>query len=254
MNEPLLTRRPPRMSCVICAYNEAPRIGTVLAVASVHPLLDEIIVVDDGSSDGTAEIVKEFASVQLIRCAENRGKSAAMATGVAAAQGEWLMLLDADLKGLSADCISALALPVLQGRARVSLSLRQNSLLVFRAIGLDFVSGERVVERKLLSDVLQEVHGMPRFGIEVFMNRHLIARRLPVAVTHWPQVTQARKTEKLGYWKGIRAEWRMIADLLKAVYPLALISQTFQMLRLRIDRGSQASFAARIRKVPDSPR
>jgi hypothetical protein len=134
----------------------------------------------------------------------------------------------------------------------VSLSLRQNSLLAFRAIGLDFVSGERVVEKKLLSEVLQEVHGMPRFGIEVFMNRHIIARRLPISVTHWPRVTQARKTEKLGYWKGIRAEWRMLADLLKAVYPLALISQTFQMLGLRIDSGSQASFAARIRRAADS--
>ncbi|MFM0042414.1 glycosyltransferase [Paraburkholderia sediminicola] len=247
-------RRPPRISCVICAYNEAPRIAAVLAVACTHPLLDEIIVVDDGSTDGTAEIVKGFSSVQLIRCTENQGKSAAMAVGIAAAQGELLMLLDADLKGLTAADISALALPVLQGSAQVSLSLRQNSLLAFRAIGLDFVSGERVVRKTLLSEVLQDVHGLPRFGIEVFMNRRIVVRRLPIAVTHWPHVTQARKTEKLGYWKGIRAEWRMIVDLLKAVYPLALISQTFQMLRLRIDHGSRASFAARIRKVPDSPR
>ena len=84
------------------------------------------------------------------------------------------------------------------------------------------------------------------------MNRRIIARRLPIAVTHWPHVTQARKTEKLGYWRGMRAEWRMIADLLKAVYPLALISQTFQMLRLRSEQDSRASFAARMRKVPDT--
>jgi glycosyltransferase involved in cell wall biosynthesis len=254
MTDRALPSRPPRISCVICAYNEAPRIGAVLAVAGAHALLDEIIVVDDGSTDGTAEIVAGFASVQLIRCAENQGKSAAMAVGIAAAQGEWLMLLDADLKGLTAADVSALALPVLQGSAQVSLSLRQNSLLAFRAIGLDFVSGERVVKKTLLSEVLQDVHGLPRFGVEVFMNRRIIARRLPIAVTHWPHVTQARKTEKLGYWKGMRAEWRMIVDLLKAVYPLALISQTFQMLRLRSERDSRASFVARIRKVPDSPR
>lgn len=252
MTDRALPRRLPRISCVICAYNEAPRIGAVLAVAGAHPLLDEIIVVDDGSTDGTAEIVAGFASVQLIRCAENQGKSAAMAVGIAAAKGEWLMLLDADLKGLTAADVSALALPVLQGSAQVSLSLRQNSLLAFRAIGLDFVSGERVVKKTLLSEVLQDVHGLPRFGVEVFMNRRIIARRLPIAVTHWPHVTQARKTEKLGYWKGMRAEWRMIADLLKAVYPLALISQTFQMLRLRSEKDSRASFAARIRKVPDT--
>src|ERR1700688_63549 len=90
-----------RVSCIICAFNEAPRIGAVLAVASAHPLLGEVIVVDDGSAEGTAEDVKRFPSVRLIQCEVTRGKSAAMAVGIAAAQNELLMLLDADLKGLA---------------------------------------------------------------------------------------------------------------------------------------------------------
>jgi len=239
------------VSCIICAYNEAPRIGTVLAVASTHSLLSEVIVVDDGSTDGTAEIVKRFPSVRLIQCAQNGGKSAAMAIGIAAAQNEWLMLLDADLKGLAPEHISALAAPVFSGRADVSLSLRQNSLLIFRIIGLDFVSGERVVRKQLLDEALKEIHGLPRFGIEVFMNRRIIARRLSIAVTHWPHVTQARKTEKLGYWKGVRAEWRMIADLLKVTYPLALISQTLRLFALRVDHPGRARLSVRIRKPRD---
>jgi len=52
-------------------------------------------------------------------------------------------------------------------------------------------------------------------------------------VVNWPQVTQARKSEKLGYWKGVRAEWHMIADLLQVAYPLLLISQTWHLLSLR---------------------
>ncbi len=224
----------------------------MLAVASAHPLLSEVIVVDDGSTDGTAEVVKRFPSVRLIICETNRGKSAAMATGVAAAQNELLMLLDADLRGLAAEHITMLAAPVLSGTAEVSMSLRQNSLLLFRAIGIDFVSGERVVRKELLSEVLKEIHGLPRFGIEVFMNHRIIARRLPVAVSHWSHVTQARKTEKLGYWKGIRAEWRMISDLLKVTYPLALISQTFRLLALRTDHAGRAPFSVRIRKSRDN--
>ena len=238
-----------QISCIICAFNEAPRIAAVLAVASVHSLLSEVIVVDDGSTDDTAAIVRRFPSVKLISHPVNQGKSIAMATGVLAAQHELLMLLDADLTGLAVEHITALAVPVLSGKSDVSLSLRQNSLLIFRAIGLDFVSGERVIRKDLLSEVLEEMHGLPRFGIEVFMNRRIIARQLSIAVTHWPAVTQSRKTEKLGYWKGIRAEWRMLADLFQVAYPLALISQTCQLLLLRINRPAPVAFAVWIGKL-----
>ncbi|MGA8146766.1 MAG: glycosyltransferase [Gallionellaceae bacterium] len=241
-----------RISCIICAFNEAPRIAAVLAVASAHPLLHEVIVVDDGSTDNTAEIVKRFPSVKLISYRVNRGKSIAMATGVAMAQNDLLMLLDADLTGLAAEHITELAAPVLSGATDVSLSLRQNSLLIYRAIGLDFVSGERVIRKELLSEVLEEIHGLPRFGIEVFMNRQIIARRLSIMVTHWPHVTQARKTKKLGYWKGIRAEWRMITDLMRVDYPLVLISQTYHLLLLRTNRRGTVASAVRIEKPRDN--
>lgn len=237
------------ISCIICAFNEAPRIAAVLAVASVHPLLQEVIVVDDGSTDDTAKVVKRFPSVRLISYTENQGKSFAMATGIAKAQGNFLMLLDADLKGLTAEHLTKLATPVLSGKTDVSLSLRKNSLLIFRAIGLDFVSGERVISKELLSDALDEIFELPRFGIEVFMNRIIIARQLSISVAHWHQVTQSRKTEKLGYWKGIRAEWRMIADLLRVVYPALLISQTWQMLSLRANHAGKVATVVQLVKA-----
>jgi glycosyltransferase involved in cell wall biosynthesis len=222
-----------RISCIVCALNEGPRIAAVLAVAAAHPLIAEVIVVDDGSADDTAQVAARHPRVRVISHARNQGKSRAVATGVAAARHELLMLLDADLKGLRADDLSALAAPVLAGRAAVSLSLRRNSLALFRWVGIDFVSGERVVDRRLLSDVLQDIHALPRFGIEVFMNKRIIAARLPVAIANWRTVTQSRKTEKLGWWRGVLAEWRMVFDLMDAVYPLELLTQTMHLAMLR---------------------
>ena len=222
-----------RISCIVCAYNEGPRIGAVLEVAAAHPLIAEVIVVDDGSVDDTAQVVARYPRVRLIPHARNQGKSRAVATGVEAARHDLLMLLDADLKGLRPADLTALAAPVLGGGARVSLSLRRNSLALFRWIGIDFVSGERVVDKRLLADVLQDIHALPRFGIEVFMNKRIIAARLPVAIANWRAVTQSRKTEKLGWWRGVLAEWRMVFDLMDAVYPLELLTQTMHLALLR---------------------
>lgn len=230
---------PPPVTCLICAFNEGPRIAAVLEVAAAHPLLAEVIVVDDGSSDDTAAVVARYPNVRLISHERNQGKSRAIATGVAAARHELLMLLDADLKGLRAADIDALAAPVLEGRAAVTMSLRRNSLALFRWVGMDFVSGERVVSRRLLADVLGDLHALPRFGIEVFMNKRIIAARLPIAIADWRGVTQSRKTEKLGWWRGVRAEGRMIGDLLASVNPLALLTQTLQLSLLRRAAGAR---------------
>ena len=222
-----------RISCIICALNEGPRIAAVLDVATIHPLVTEVIVVDDGSSDDTAQVVARYPAVRLISHEKNQGKSKAIATGVAAASHDLLMLLDADLKGLRLDDLTSLAAPVIERRAAVSMSLRRNSLAIFRWVGIDFVSGERVVDRRLLANVLHDIHALPRFGIEVFMNKRIIAAQLPVAIANWREVTQSRKTEKLGWWRGVRAEWRMVFDLMDAVYPLELLTQTMHLALLR---------------------
>jgi len=101
-----------KISCLIPAWNEAARIDDVLAVVAEHPELAEVIVVDDGSTDGTAEraeaVAARVARLRVIRLGVNRGKTQAIAVGVAAAAHDWLLLLDADLQGLDAAAVSAL--------------------------------------------------------------------------------------------------------------------------------------------------
>ena len=211
-----------------------------------------MIVIDDGSIDDTAQVVARYPTVRLISHAKNQGKSRAVATGVGAARHELLMLLDADLKGLRAADLDLLAGPVLEGRAAVGMSLRRNSLAIFRGLGIDFVSGERVVGKSVLAEALQDLHALPRFGVEVFMNRRIIAARLPIAIANWRQVSQSRKTEKLGRWRGVLAEWRMVLDLLRAVGPLELLTQTVRLSALRTPgRSHELSRSTSIEDVFD---
>ncbi len=92
------------LSVVIPAYNEERGIAEIVErVLAVRPTLHEqgvtgfeLIVVDDGSADQTAEIVERYADVRLVRHGFNRGYGAALKTGLAAARSEMVAFLDAD--------------------------------------------------------------------------------------------------------------------------------------------------------------
>ncbi len=91
-----LSVRWPRISVVVCAHNEEATIAECLTAATALDYPDfEVIVVDDGSSDQTAEIAESFAGVRTVR-QRHAGLSAARNTGIDAATGEIVAYLDAD--------------------------------------------------------------------------------------------------------------------------------------------------------------
>jgi dolichyl-phosphate beta-glucosyltransferase len=96
---------PPKYSIVIPAYNEGARLGAslekVLSFVHSQQWQAEIVVVDDGSRDNTAEIIRSFAAkdpaVRLVENPGNRGKGYSVRNGMLNAQGEVLIFSDADL-------------------------------------------------------------------------------------------------------------------------------------------------------------
>jgi dolichyl-phosphate beta-glucosyltransferase len=92
-----------RLSIVLPAYNEEAKIGRDLArlfsYLEGRPEAAEVLVVDDGSTDRTAEVVRRFSqtrkNIRLIRLDGNRGKGGAVKTGVLAAQGRYILVADA---------------------------------------------------------------------------------------------------------------------------------------------------------------
>jgi len=91
------------VSFVVIAYNEAENIArTIISITALAGLgKHEVIVVDDGSHDGTAQIVREIAcqnpSVRLIDLAKNCGRGYARSSGIAAARGQLIATVDADI-------------------------------------------------------------------------------------------------------------------------------------------------------------
>ena len=225
-----------KVSCIIPAYNEEERIAGVLSVVVGHPLISEVIVVDDGSSDGTAAVVGGYPQARFIALKENGGKSHAVVEGIRSASGEFILLLDADLAGLNASDITKLVEPVTQGKADISISLRGNTPLPWRWIGLDYISGERVFSKDFIVPMLGTLSSLQGFGLEVYMNKSIVGHRLRIAVVWLGTVRSAFKHRKAGEWwlLGIKKDYiRMAWIVLRVVPPWEAARQIFWMLRLR---------------------
>ncbi|MGC4757356.1 glycosyltransferase family 2 protein [Micromonospora trifolii] len=111
-----------QLSILMPVYNEAERVAEALkqALAVRYPCDIEIVVVDDGSTDATAEILGRMddARLRVVTHPRNAGKGAAIKTAVDSARGEYMVILDADLEYDPQD-IPRLLAPVLEGHATV---------------------------------------------------------------------------------------------------------------------------------------
>ena len=114
-----------KLSIIVPCYNERETLGEVLQRLMKLQLLCEVevIVVDDGSTDGSAKVVEKFPKVQLIRHEVNKGKGAALKTGIEKSSGDFILIQDADLEYFPED-IPKLIDPILSDKADVVLGSR----------------------------------------------------------------------------------------------------------------------------------
>src|SRR5687767_5786668 len=117
-----------KLSILMPVYNEEARVASAVkqALDVAYPCEIEIVVVDDGSRDGTAEILGRFDDPRLTVVVQprNKGKGAAVRRAAEAASGDYVVILDADLEYDPQD-IPRLLAPVLDGRAEVVYGNRQ---------------------------------------------------------------------------------------------------------------------------------
>src|ERR1035437_5886051 len=117
----------PCLSVVMPVYNEAPTVVSVINTVLAQALVEEVIVVDDGSRDSTWELlqplVRQHSRIKLFRHDQNLGKGAALRTGFAQAAAPIVLVQDADLEYDPTE-YPALVRPILAGRAEVVFGSR----------------------------------------------------------------------------------------------------------------------------------
>ena len=219
-----------KLSILMPVYNEAK---TVQAVIFGHSMLTspcqvEVVIVDDASTDGTAEIIDQFHDERLIKLRHpaDRGKGAAIRTATAAAAGHFMVPLDADLE-YQPEEIPKLLEPVLNGDADVvygsrtfgshsaysywyvqgNKALTTFANVLFNAYIADLETCFKLMPLDLLRSLNITADG---FGMEAEITGKLLARRIrpfEVPVTYRARSREAGK--KITWQDGVQAMWSL---------------------------------------------
>lgn len=222
------------ISCIIPVYNEAERVGKVLDAVVGHELINEVIVINDGSTDESEAVLQKWTGIKLISYVKNQGKSHAIMVGLKEATNDFVLMIDSDLVGLNKRNIAELVEPVLQNKADVSMSLRKNSLSIYKLFGLDFVSGERCFRKQMIAESIDKLDHIPGFALETFLNQILVAKKLRLRVVKWNDVTLTNKTGKIGFWKGIKGEIRMVLQIISFLTVPKILKLYVKMFSLKV--------------------
>lgn len=202
-----------RCAAIVPAFNEGARIARVIGVASRSACVDEVLVVNDGSTDDTLARVPVGNGVRAISLERNCGKGAAMAAGVSQTEAEVVLFLDADLVGLTPDHVTALLSPVLAHQAEMSIGLfrRGRRWTDWSQMLVPYISGQRALRKALFVQVPDLTQ--TRAGVEVALT--CWAKRHRIKVVHVPLggVTHVLKEEKMGLLPGAGARMRMYGEI-----------------------------------------
>ncbi|MGH8896165.1 MAG: glycosyltransferase [Egibacteraceae bacterium] len=198
-----------RSVAVIPALNEGATIGAVVAVAAASPLVGEVIVADNRSSDDTREQA-ESAGARVVICQQG-GKGETMAVGVAATDAEVIVFLDADLLGLRPYHVDRLVRTVTSGGAAMACGLFDRGPLLnplFLHV-LPILTGERALRRELFTSL--DPRDIAGFQVEAALNARAGELGLPVAAFVCSGMWHRTKEEKLATpLQGFLAKVRML--------------------------------------------
>ena len=203
-----------KIAVIIPAYNEESRIGCVLDVVKQVEIVDEILVIDDGSQDHTYNIAIN-KKVKAIKLSDNKGKGAAIMTGVYNTEAEIIVLLDADLVGLTRSHVISLIKPIQSNEYLMTYGLFSNGRVATDLAQkvAPFLSGQRAIKKEIIQNM--EYLEIVRFGFEVALTNYVKKNKIPYTEVPMSNITHVMKEEKLGFVKGFSARMKMYWEIFK---------------------------------------
>jgi glycosyltransferase involved in cell wall biosynthesis len=167
-----------KSSIVICTYNEEKTIANVVMAACKFNPENEVIVVDDGSTDNTEKILIELThqySFRYERLDQNMGKSWAMVHGVEKSENEIILFFDADVSNIKKEHFDALLTPILKNEADMVLGQPSETLIDYKINPFKPLSGQRALRKREIVSILNDIRDI-RFGIETYLNLYYQAQ------------------------------------------------------------------------------
>jgi glycosyltransferase involved in cell wall biosynthesis len=226
-----------KVSAIVPIFNEEKTVKTVAKILFNSPLISELIFVNDGSTDRTPQILRDFDDerIKIISLKRNRGKGFALASGIGKAQGEVVAFFDADLIDLSNQHIERLLEPILNGNSKAVLGVPLKTKSNLYRPWVIPLTGERAYFREDLLPHLEKI-SEKRYGIEIFLNSlyekeetKVVQLESLISPTKWEKRTPAEAVkeyileikeiaEEFGKRKGLLPEdYKVLLKLAKAV-------------------------------------
>lgn len=204
------------VAVIIPAFNEAARIENVLRAVTSSRLASEVIVVDDGSTDGTSAVARRVANVRVMTLPKNLGKAGAMAEAVRSTNATILAFVDADLGGLRSEHLDRIVNPLLRDQCDMCVGIFKGGKTFSDAAQRvsPYLSGQRALRRELFEAVpYVEQLGL---GIEVALNKVAKRRHARVLRVILRGVSNCHKETKVGIVKGLGGRLKMFGEIGKA--------------------------------------
>ncbi len=197
---------------LIPAHNEGARLGRVVETA-LSAELGPVLVVDDGSTDATAAAATE-AGAQVLELPQNLGKGGAVFEGAKQLQTDIVVMVDADLTGLTEAHLRALAQPVLEGKVEMTRGVFVGGR--WRTTAAQRIAPQLNGQRGIVRERLLEVTGLrgSRYGLEIAITEHARRARWRTVDVAMPGVSQVMKEEKRGVLPGFAIRLKMYGEIL----------------------------------------